>query len=310
MIEVSNLIKYYDSFCALSSCSFGVDKGEILAFVGPNGAGKTTTIKILATVLEPSDGEAIIDGLSIINHSDKIKKLIGYMPDEYGIYPYVTVKDYLDYFAGMYDVEISRRSSVVGMVSELTGVTSFLDKETHQLSKGMVQRLALAKILLNDPKVLILDEPAHGLDPRGRIEFRLILKELRNLGKTILISSHILTELSEISDSVVIIDKGKVVTAGKVSDIQRKLQPSRKYQIKLTADTLNCIDSIRSMEHVEMVSIENDVVFIEHKQADGFIADIVGKICLNGGRILEVKEVKQNLESVFMQLTGDINESF
>lgn len=305
MIEVKNLTKFYDTFCALRDVSFTVGDGEIFAFVGPNGAGKTTTIRILATVLEPTDGEAIIDGHSIILAPGKVRGIIGYMPDEFGVYPNVTVRDYLEFFAGMYSIPFNRRKKVVDMVMELAGIIPLAGRETQELSKGMTQRLALAKILLHDPKVLILDEPAHGLDPRGRIEFRMILKELRNLGKTILISSHILTELSEICDSVAIIDKGKIITADRFTEIRRKLSRGRKYQIKLTSESLSAADSLKGMEGIQSIATDNGYIVIEHQQKDEFIAEVISRLVQNGGKILEVKEVQQNLESVFMELTEE-----
>lgn len=303
MIEVKGLTKFYETFCALRDASFTVGDGEIFAFVGPNGAGKTTTIRILATVLEPTDGEAIVDGHSIILAPGKVRGLIGYMPDEFGVYPNVTVRDYLEYFAGMYSIPIDRRKKVVDMVLELAGIVPLQARETQELSKGMTQRLALAKILLHDPRVLILDEPAHGLDPRGRIEFRMILKELRDLGKTILISSHILTELSEICDSVAIIDKGRIITADRFTEIRRKLSPGKKYQIRLTSDSSAACDSLKGMEGILSIEASDGCIVIEHQQKEEFIAEVVGRLVQNGGRILEVKEIQQNLEAVFMELT-------
>jgi ABC-2 type transport system ATP-binding protein len=204
--------------------SFEVGHGEIFGFIGPNGAGKTTTIRIMATLLEPLSGRVEVDGFDVSVDPEAVRKIIGYMPDHAGVYERVTVREYLEFFADAYKVAPDANYSVVDAVMELTDLTKLSDKLVATMSKGMKQRLQLARTLLHDPKVLILDEPASDLDPRARIEIRDLLVELRSMGKTIFLSSHILTELADVCTSVAILERGRLVVAGPISDIARRLE--------------------------------------------------------------------------------------
>jgi ABC-2 type transport system ATP-binding protein len=224
LIEVRALSKSYMGFTAVKGVSFDVSAGAVFGFIGPNGAGKTTTIRILATLLEPTTGSVKVDGLDVVDEPEKVRRVIGYMPDDFGVYEGITVQEYLDFFAAAYGLTRKQRTRTVADVMQLTDLTQHEKKLVASLSKGMRQRLCLAKTLVHDPKVLILDEPANGLDPRARIELRVLLKELAAMGKTIVISSHILTELSDVCTEVGIIERGELLAAGTVGDIEARLR--------------------------------------------------------------------------------------
>ncbi|MBK8997268.1 MAG: ABC transporter ATP-binding protein [Myxococcales bacterium] len=223
-IRVRHLWHRYGSMDVLRDVSFEVGHGEIFGFIGPNGAGKTTTIRIMATLLDPMAGRVEIDGIDVSVDPDQVRRIIGYMPDHAGVYDRITVREYLEFFADAYRVA---NIGVVDAVIELTDLGNLQDRLVAALSKGMKQRLGLARILLHDPKILILDEPASDLDPRARIEIRDLLLELRELGKTIFLSSHILTELSDVCTSVGILERGKLVVAGPIGQIAERLEVQR-----------------------------------------------------------------------------------
>jgi ABC-2 type transport system ATP-binding protein len=219
LLEVKGLRRDFGALRAVDDVSFELEEGTILGFIGPNGAGKSTTMRILATLDAPTAGEVRLEGYSLVDTPDKVRPLIGYMPDRYGTYDDVTVFEFLDFFARAYGLTGSARTRRVESVMEFTGVGPLADKLTHALSKGMKQRVALGRTLLHDPKLLILDEPADGLDPRARIELRELLRALADQGKAVLISSHILTELAEICDTCAIIEQGRLLATGKVADV-------------------------------------------------------------------------------------------
>ncbi|HEX5754627.1 MAG TPA: ABC transporter ATP-binding protein [Archangium sp.] len=219
LLEVKGLRRDYGALRAVDDVSFELEAGTILGFIGPNGAGKSTTMRILATLDTPNAGQVTLDGHSLVDTPDKVRPLIGYMPDRYGTYDDVTVLEFLDFFARAYGLHGKERDKRVASVMEFTGLLPLQDKLTSALSKGMKQRVALGRTLLHDPKLLILDEPADGLDPRARIELRELLRALADQGKAVLISSHILTELAEICDTCAIIEQGRLLATGKVADI-------------------------------------------------------------------------------------------
>jgi ABC-2 type transport system ATP-binding protein len=221
VIRVRHLWHRYGSFDVLRDVSFEVGEGEIFGFIGPNGAGKTTAIRVMATLLEPMAGRVEVDGLDVALEPERVRKIVGYMPDHAGVYDRITVREYLEFFADAFGVE---DIAVVNAVIELTDLKNLEDRLVIALSKGMKQRLQLARILLHDPKVLILDEPASDLDPRARIEMRDLLLELRELGKTIFLSSHILTELSDVCTSVGILERGQLLAAGPIRELSRELE--------------------------------------------------------------------------------------
>jgi ABC-2 type transport system ATP-binding protein len=236
VIETRGLVKRYDDQLAVAGIDLVIGPGEIYGLVGPNGAGKTTTMKILATLLPPTAGEAFVCGISVTDQPIEVRRRIGYMPDFYGVYDDLRVWEYLDFFARCYAVPAARRAGMIGELLEIVGLSDKRDSYVETLSRGMRQRLCLAHTLVHDPAVLILDEPASGLDPRARVEMREILRELRSMGKTILVSSHILPELAEMCTGVGIIDRGRLLRSGSINEIERSLRATALLRIDVLGD--------------------------------------------------------------------------
>ncbi|MBK7859218.1 MAG: ABC transporter ATP-binding protein [Archangiaceae bacterium] len=236
LLTVKGLSRHYGPLKAVDDISFSLEEGTILGFIGPNGAGKSTTMRILATLDVPTAGSVLLDGKSVVDAPDQVRPLLGYMPDRYGTYDDMTVLEFLDFFARAYRLKGAERKRRVDSVMEFAGLTPLADKLTVALSKGMKQRVALGRTLLHDPRLLILDEPADGLDPRARIELRELLKALAAQGKAVLISSHILTELSEICDTCAIIEQGRLLATGPVHEVLQRTAgttPHTDLQLKL-----------------------------------------------------------------------------
>ncbi len=250
MVRAERLTKHYDTVEAVNGVSFDVAAGQVFGFIGPNGAGKTTTIRMLATLIDATAGEAWISGRSILNEPDRVRQLIGYMPDEYGVYDGLTAREYLSFFAAARRVARRQRTAVVEGVLDLTDLTPLADTQVSTLSKGTKQRLCLAQALVHDPAVLLLDEPAAGLDPRARIEFRAMLRELARMGKTIFISSHILTELSDVCTHVGVIERGRLLACGEVSAIARQFAPVRTIDITVADRAEEARTLLERCEHV------------------------------------------------------------
>ncbi len=303
MIETEELAKSYGAFEALRGIDLRVDEGDVYGFIGPNGAGKTTTIRILTTLLEPTAGQARVAGHSVWEDKNKIRALIGYMPDSFGVYRDMTVTEYMHFFAAAYGIPHGDRKSLVGGLLDLTDLSYKEDALIESLSRGMQQRLGLARTLVHDPQVLILDEPASGLDPRARIEIREILRELRRMGKTILLSSHILSELQTVCTRVGILERGQLVAQGTLDEIIRKAKPNVTVSVCTTDDAraavvLRELPGVLSCEHAEE---EKEVVAEVTEDLD--IAEI-GKHLM--GRELGVRQMVRrdpSLEEVFMTLT-------
>jgi ABC-2 type transport system ATP-binding protein len=236
IVSASGLVKRYDRTLAVAGLDLAVNEGEIFGLVGPNGAGKTTTLRILATLLAPTAGDAWIAGESVTRNPNAVRRVLGFMPDVFGVYDDMKVWEYLDFFARCYGVPAARRRQMIGDLLDLVDLADKRESYVQGLSRGMQQRLCLAHTLVHDPQVLILDEPASGLDPRARVELRELLRELRSLGKTILISSHILPELEELCTSVAIVDRGQVLAQGKVADIERRLRVGAVLRVRVLGD--------------------------------------------------------------------------
>jgi len=236
IVRAEGLVKRYDRTLAVAGVDLDVAEGEIFGLVGPNGAGKTTTLRILATLLEPTAGDAEIGGFSVRRNPNEVRRVLGFMPDVFGVYDDMRVWEYLDFFGRCYGLPAATRKRVIGDLLELVDLADKRNAYVQGLSRGMQQRLCLAHALVHDPKVLLLDEPASGLDPRARVELRELLRELRTLGKTIVISSHILPELEELCTSVAIVDRGRVLASGKISDIEGRLRVGAVLRVKVLAD--------------------------------------------------------------------------
>ena len=308
MIEVADLTKNYEGHWAVRGVSFNVADGDIFGFIGPNGAGKTTSIRIISTLLEPTSGVVKVGGRNVIGDAEAVRRLIGFMPDNFGVYERITVWEYLDFFAAAYGIDRRQRAVAIEGIMELTDLKGLRDRLTGELSKGMRQRLCLAKTLVHDPKVLILDEPANGLDPRARIEFRALLKELRSMGKTILISSHILTELSDICTSVAILEKGKVVASGSIESIKKALQPGLAFRLEV----LGAVDAARgileSLPDVSAVKVDGETLRFQFAEARERIPELVRALVARNVAITGLQEEKTDLEGLFMRLTkGEVS---
>src|SRR5205807_6801834 len=236
MLEVQHLRKEYRNLTAVKDLSFRLGQRDIFGFIGPNGAGKTTTIKILATLLRPTAGRATIDGMDVVRDPEAVRGIIGYMPDFFGVYDDIKVWEYLDFFAAAYKIPRAKRPGIIDDVLELTDLTIKKEAYVEELSRGMKQRLCLAKTLVHDPQVLLLDEPASGLDPRARVEIKELLKELRSMRKTILISSHILPELADFCNKIGIIEQGELIVSGEVGEIMRQMAGGQLYEVRLPAE--------------------------------------------------------------------------
>ncbi|HUS16406.1 MAG TPA: ABC transporter ATP-binding protein, partial [Chloroflexia bacterium] len=254
LVHIEGLSKRYGTFTALDNLTLDIEEGSIFGFIGPNGAGKTTTMRILSTLLEPSAGDAVVGGVRLSEDPQIVRSHIGYMPDFFGVYNDMRVWEYLDFFAGAYGVPVGGREAMITDLLTLVDLAGKRDNYVDELSRGMKQRLGLARTLVHDPALLILDEPASGLDPRARIELRELLKELRQLGKTILISSHILTELAEVCTHVGIIERGKLLVSGSIDDILRRIQPARVIQVRVLGRGARGLEVLRAIPGVQDVS--------------------------------------------------------
>ncbi len=306
-VNIINLRKDFGATRAVDDISFSFSSGEIVGFVGPNGAGKTTTMKTLATLDEPTDGDAKIDGVSIVEMPEQARQLIGYVPDALPMHRDISVHEYLDFFARAYGLAGTQRRQVVENIEEFTNLTGIRDKTLHALSKGMKQRVSLARALLHDPPVLIMDEPAAGLDPRGRVELRELLRVLSGQGKAILISSHILTELSEICDGAVIIEQGRIITAGTLQDIAKPAVEQHTVLIRSLSQQDDLHKSLLLMPNVAAVNQLENEIEAKITGSEEVCSDLLGNLIRDGYRIVEFKQRGGDLESIFMNVTkGDV----
>jgi ABC-2 type transport system ATP-binding protein len=307
IVQVRGLSKKYGDMVAVRDLSFDVPAGEVFGFIGPNGAGKTTTLRILATLLDPSEGEVRVDGLCVENDTEAVRKIIGYMPDHFGVYEGITVEEYLDFFASAYRIPASRRKAMIDDVMALTDLGHLKSRMVSTLSKGMKQRLCVAKTLVHDPKVLILDEPASALDPRARIELRGLLKELGRMGKTIIISSHILTELSDLCTSVAIIERGRLIQSGKVDLLQRQRWTSDRVVITLHGPRPGADRLLAGEGAVADIALEENRLTFDYTGPPGEFYKVIKTLLDHDVPVLAVEHEARNLERLFMELTeGDV----
>jgi ABC-2 type transport system ATP-binding protein len=306
IIETINLTKRYGELVALNNLHLNIEEGECFGYIGPNGAGKTTTIRILATLLQPTWGEARVCGHVIGYESRKIRPLIGYVPDFFGAYEDMVVQEYLEFFASAYGITGGARTRIVADVLELTDLSYKQDSVVDGLSRGMKQRLSIARVLLHDPKVLLLDEPASGLDPRARVEIRELLKELHRMGKTILISSHILHELAELCTSVGILERGELLFQGPVSEITRRARVGTRLQIVVNGDNTQAAALLSRLEKVKSAVPENGRVVVELTEDLHDYSFIARTLLDKNIPLRELREEEINLETAFMRLTKGI----
>lgn len=290
---------------ALKGLNLEIDKGTVFGFVGPNGAGKSTTMSILATLLEPTSGKAYVGGYEVTKQPKEVRKLIGYMPDFFGVYDNLTAEEYLDFYGANYDIPVAERKQIIPQLLELVNLSHKRDAYVDSLSRGMKQRLGLARALVHNPKVLILDEPASGLDPRARIELREILKELRDMGKTIIISSHILPELAEMCDVIGIIEEGNLVAFGRVDEIYAKMQEKRVLRIRLLDRVEEAMARLREMPVVSGVTREGNWVVAGFAGSDEQQVQLLRDLA-TGYPVAAFNEAEGNLEEIFLEITKGV----
>ncbi|MEQ1932461.1 MAG: ABC transporter ATP-binding protein [Fimbriimonadaceae bacterium] len=303
MLEVNNLFKVYGTLTAVNGVSFKLHPGDVFGFIGSNGAGKTTTIRMLATLLEPTSGSASINGCDVLQDPMGVRRQIGYMPDFFGLYDDVKVWEYLDFFASIYEIPTRERKTVIDNVLELTDLTVKKESFVQSLSRGMQQRLCLARCLVHDPALLLLDEPASGLDPRARAELKELITELGRMGKIVIVSSHILPELADFCNTVGIIERGNMLAFGPVADIVKHIQPTRILAVNLISDHFEATNFLRDQAHVLSVNSAESAMLVEFEGNHDQQADLLAALVRQGHRVLTFEEQQANLEDVFMRLT-------
>ena len=303
MIELIDFTKRYGDLLAVDRLNLKIEPGEMFGFIGPNGAGKSTTIRFLATLLKATAGEGIVNGKSVTKEPLAVRRSIGYMPDSFGVYDGMKVWEFLDFFAVAYQIPRARRKQVIGDVLDLLELDGKRNDFVNGLSRGMKQRLCLAKTLVHDPPVLVLDEPASGLDPRARVEVKALLKELRRMGKTILISSHILTELADCCSSIGIIERGKLLMQGPIDDVYRRIRRNRIVRIKFLENTEAGVSIIRSLPETRDVQIEGNQVTVEMAGDEHQVAALLERLVAAGVRVHSFTDQEPTLEDVFMLVT-------
>ena len=311
IVRTEGLVKRYDRTVAVAGIDLSIDQGEIFGLVGPNGAGKTTTLRMLATLLRPDAGTAEIDGWSVTRNPDEVRRVLGFMPDAFGVYDDMKVWEYLDFFARCYGLPAAGRRRMIGDLLELVDLGDRRDAYVQDLSRGMQQRLCLAHALVHDPRVLLLDEPASGLDPRARVELRELLRELRSMGKTIVISSHILPELEELCTSVAIVDHGQVLAQGRVSEIERRLRFGAVLRVRLLleGDELAAArDRFAAQPEVASATILPDgTIELGFRGDDAASARLLADSVSAGLPIVSFARAASDLEELFLQVTaGDL----
>lgn len=302
-LEVRGITKRFGALTAVDDVSFSVAPGEICGFIGPNGAGKTTTMRICATLELPDRGDVRVEGQSVLDEPRLVRRRLGFMPDAYGAYPATSIHDYLDFFARAYGLHGAARRQAIARVVEFTVLGEMLDKEIGSLSKGNKQRLCLAKTLLHDPAVMILDEPAAGLDPRARVELRELVLALAHMGKAILVSSHILTELAEMCSNVVVIEKGKLRGVGGVDEVTRNVTQKARIFLRALGESETCQRWLAERPGVTDVRREREGFTFELEGGPEQQAELLAALVAAGLRPVELAPRATNLEDVFLSLT-------
>ncbi|MCX7935277.1 MAG: ABC transporter ATP-binding protein [Planctomycetota bacterium] len=307
MIETRNLTKRYDNnFVALRNLNLTCEAGEVFGYIGPNGAGKTTTIRILCGLLLPSDGTALVDGIDVARNPGAIRRITGYMPDAFGVYEEMRVWEYLDFFGACFKIPRRQRKKRIDEVLAITRSEAMRDYFVDTLSRGMRQRIGIAKTLMHDPKVLFLDEPANGLDPRARIDMRALIRDLAALGKTVLVSSHILPELASICDRVGIIERGVMLAQGTVEEIMRKVQPNRLVNMQFLGDSQTVLALAQGLEragYIQKPEIMGDILQFEVGGRDEEIAKILRFFIAKKVNVVWFREEQADLEKAFLKVT-------
>jgi ABC-2 type transport system ATP-binding protein len=307
IVEINNIRKEFGMVVAVNNVSFSVDKGHVLGLIGPNGAGKTTLLRILATVLRPTTGSVRLLGYDLANEYLKIRKYIGFMPDFFNLYNDLTPRECLEFFAKAYQVKQDLIPKRIDQILEYVELENKRDSLIRHLSRGMVQRMGVAVLLIHDPDVLLLDEPASGLDPKARVQLRNVLNKLSTEGKTIIISSHILTELSGFCSHIAIMDKGKIKLHGAVEEIQQKIAGSAKVNISVLKDCDRAVDLIKKFKDAELITVENNNITVEMDKGPEKLADLNTHLVKEGIKVVSFSEQKTDLEDLFMKISSEEN---
>ncbi len=303
MIETRKLTKQYGDLIAVNEIDLNLKEGDVFGFIGPNGSGKTTTMRMIATLLNPDYGEAYVCGISIYTHPEEIRRLVGYMPDFFGVYDDMTVMEYLEFFASAYRINGSQRRKTCEEKLELVDMTFKRDAMVNQLSRGQTQRIGLARTLLHDPQVLLLDEPASGLDPRARIEIRNLLKRLGELKKTVIVSSHILPELADVCTRVGMIEKGNLIVNDYVEEVMRKARETIILFVRVKSDPEKAARLIEQRDEISTVTLEGETIKIALKKEILDYSFLPTVLFEAGFQLTLFREEDVNLETAFMELT-------
>lgn len=303
MLEIKNLVKRYNDFLAVNNLNLQIDDGAIFGFVGPNGAGKTTTMKIMVGLLKATSGSVIINGIDVIESPKKLREYLGYVPDFFGVYDNLKVSEYMDFYAGTYYIPYKDRAQIIDNLLETVNLTEKKNSYVDLLSRGMKQRLCLARSLIHDPQILVLDEPASGLDPRARVEMKEILKQLKTMGKTIVISSHILPELAEMCTSIGIIDRGQMVATGTVNEIMKKITYNKTIFVKVLDKMQQLVTVLSEYPQIKNIVEGVDTLEFDFDGEDIELSKILFDIVKKDIPVIGFKEKEGNLEQIFMQVT-------
>ncbi|MAT15249.1 MAG: multidrug ABC transporter ATP-binding protein [Planctomyces sp.] len=308
MIETRKLTKQYGNLFAVNQIDLKLEEGDVFGFIGPNGSGKTTTMRMIATLLEPDYGEAYVCGKSIYTHAEEIRRLVGYTPDFFGVYDDMTVMEYLEFFASTYRIKSSERRRICEEKLEMVDMGFKRDAMVNQLSRGQTQRIGLARTLLHDPAVLLLDEPASGLDPRARIEMRNLLKRLGELDKTVIVSSHILPELADVCTRVGMIEKGNLIVDGYVNEVMKKAREATLLYIRVTENHEDAARLIEQLDIVDRIDMVREQINVTLKPNVEDYSDIPTALLQAGYKLKLFREEEVNLETAFMELTKGMQQ--
>lgn len=303
LVRVEGLVKRYGTFQALNNLSFEIQQGSIYGFVGPNGAGKTTCMRILSTLMLPTSGVALVDGVDVTKSPAEIRRKIGYMPDFFGVYDNLKVSEYLDFYADAQGMSAAQRKNAAGELLELVNLTDKAQVYVDTLSRGMKQRLCLARSLMHGPKLLILDEPASGMDPRARAEMKAILRTLKSMGQTILISSHILPELSELCDQIGIIQRGRMALSGTVEHIAAQLGGQAPVLVRFAGDAAKAAEFLTQLPQVGMIEQEEQTLRVGIAGEDDAAQALLAQMVSAGYRVVDFHRTQSNLEQIFLEVT-------
>ena len=304
MLKIENLHKIYGKYHALSGLNMTVKEGALYGFVGPNGAGKTTAIKIMTGLLEAEEGSVIINGEDALADPDKLRSCIGYVPDFFGVYDNLKVSEYMDFYGSMYRMTSREITAVSNDLLELVNLSDKKEVYVDTLSRGMKQRLCVARALIHNPSLLVLDEPNSGLDPRARVEMKELLQNLRSMGKTIVISSHILSELAEMCNSIGIMDHGKLVEAGNIEDVMEHVFGGNRIVVSVHGEMEPAVRMLKEHPQIRVESVGEKEIHISHAMKEEEIAQLIAQMIQNGIIVTGFYKEEGNLESLFMQLTG------